>query len=322
MAVANSSACPIFMRPDMHDTTTGNHAINLDAIGATLPANLSTNPEQTGQECCLVQIYPADVVDGMVLLDDNKLLIGRDPAAGLCLPNGSVSRHHVEISLASNGNYVLQDLQSTNGTLVNGQRIATAELESGDTVKIGTYLFKFLAAGSVESQYHETVYTAMTQDALTGAMNKRYLLEALSRELARSRRQSSELAVVMMDIDHFKCVNDTHGHLVGDEVLREFGRRLHQLCREDDLFARYGGEEFCLCVFGATRSDVEDITNRCLDVIRSTPFQSAAGQLAITASFGVALHSEFADADTLGLINQADKRLYQAKECGRDRVCF
>lgn len=306
----------------MHDTTTGNHAINLDAIGATLPANHDAPSLRTGQECCLVQIYPADVVDGMILLDNSPLLVGRDPAAGLCLPNGSVSRHHVEIAPSPSGSYTLKDLQSTNGTLVNSQKTAAVELQSGDTIKIGTYLFKFLAAGSVESQYHETVYTAMTQDALTGAMNKRYLLETLNRELARCRRQSSELAAVMIDIDHFKGINDSHGHLVGDEVLREFGRRLHQLCREDDLFARYGGEEFCLCVFGASRANVEDITNRCLDVIRETLFQSSAGPLAITASFGVALHSEFPDADTLGLINEADKRLYQAKESGRDRVCF
>ncbi|GAB5405520.1 MAG: GGDEF domain-containing protein [Aureliella sp.] len=274
------------------------------------------------QECCLVQIYPTDIVDGMILLDDELFVVGRDPTNELCLPDSSVSRVHAEFKPQQNGHYRVTDLNSTNGITVNEQQVDSQTLVAGDTIQIGCYLFKFLAAGSVESQYHETVYSALTTDALTGAMNKRYMQETLDREIARARRQDTELAIVMLDIDHFKSINDTHGHLVGDEVLREFSARIHNICREDDLFARYGGEEFCLCTFFADRREVQEITQRCLQAVAQTAFDTTAGPLKVTASFGVAFLSEHPDHDRLGIIGEADKKLYEAKSSGRNRICF
>lgn len=272
-----------------------------------------------GQECCLVQIYPADVVSGMLLLETNRLVVGRDPAVDLPLVDSSVSRQHAAFIAESTG-YRIQDLGSTNGTLVNGARVTDRSLRSGDTIQIGSFIFKFLSAGSVESKYHETIYSAMTRDALTGAMNKRYLLDSLNREVARAVRQQQVLSVLMLDIDHFKSVNDNHGHLVGDEVLREFGQRILADCREEDLLARYGGEEFCLVLCASWREEAMEIANRYRRAIADTPFTTAAGSLNITASFGLACFDPFTPATPDELIRFADEKLYEAKRSGRNRV--
>jgi len=271
------------------------------------------------KEVCLVQIYPADVVDGMMLLEKDSLVLGRDAACDLVLADHSVSRQHASITLDREF-YYAEDLDSTNGTFVNGNLIRRCRLESGDTVQVGTFIFKFLSAGSVESQYHETVYTAMTRDGLTGTMNKRYLLESMQREIARCARQNQPLSVVMIDIDHFKSVNDTYGHLVGDEVLREFGRRLLSICREDSLLARYGGEEFSLLLSSTDAVEAIEICERCRSEIADTPFATCAGPLTITASFGIGCLPGGEALPGAELIKIADDRLYDAKRRGRNRV--
>lgn len=277
------------------------------------------NPPVEASECCLVQIYPADVVDGMLLLEEPVLTIGRSEDCTMCLPDSSVSRRHGELRRTKTG-FTLVDTGSTNGVLVNGQRTDEYHLQAGDTIQIGCYMFKFLSAGSVESQYHETVYSAMTRDALTGTMNKRYLLEAMQREVAHCVRRKDTLSVVMLDIDFFKSVNDTQGHLVGDEVLREFGRRVSSICRADDLLARYGGEEFCAVLFGSNLDEALGMAERCRAIVADSPFDTAAGPLAITASFGVAVLDQSKNEGPLDLINRADLKLYDAKNAGRNRV--
>ncbi|MCM2373226.1 diguanylate cyclase [Aporhodopirellula aestuarii] len=297
------------------------HLVNEAEAEATMQQlGFHTPDDAVGNESCLVQIYPADVIDGMLLLEHDFLAIGRDISCDLVLDDASVSRRHVQLIQTLEG-HALQDLGSTNGTLVNGTPIEGRHvLSSGDNISIGSFIFKYLSAGSVESQYHETVYLSLTRDALTGTMNKRYLLESMQREMARSLRRSQSLAVVMMDIDFFKSVNDTHGHLVGDEVLREFGRRLLSTCREDDLLARYGGEEFSLLMASTERDEAIEIAERCRMVISQDPFETAIGPLNITASFGVACYDGGQTMKALELIKIADDRLYEAKRDGRNRV--
>ncbi|XZE53404.1 diguanylate cyclase [Planctomycetaceae bacterium SH139] len=276
--------------------------------------------ENTNNQSCLVQIYPPDIVDGMVLIEQAVLQLGRDIQVDMVLADASVSRHHAEICKTENG-YKIRDLDSTNGTLVNGHPVREQLLNSGDTIRIGSFLFRFLSAGSIESQYHETVYGALTRDALTGTFNKRYLLDAMNRELSRAMRQQAPLSLMMLDIDHFKQTNDTHGHLAGDEVLREFATRIMSALREDDMLARFGGEEFCILLCGTDQSEALEIAERCRLALVTQPFATSVGPLAISASFGVACLDHALEPSAVELIEQADQLLYRAKESGRNRVC-
>ncbi|WP_182865885.1 GGDEF domain-containing protein [Rhodopirellula sp. JC639] len=287
---------------------------------ATLQRSPDPSLSHRNDQSCLVQIYPPDVVDGMLLIEKDELLIGRESGSDLLLRDTSVSRQHAVIRRTESG-FELEDLDSTNGTFVGGHQVKRACLNSGDTIRLGSFLFKFLSAGSVESQYHETVYSALTRDALTGTMNKRYLLETLNRSIAAAVRQQQPLTVVMLDIDHFKSVNDNYGHLVGDEVLREFGKRVSAGCREDDLLARYGGEEFCLLLSATAADEAAEVAERCRHAVCDQPFQTAAGPLEITASFGFAVLDHQHGETGMELIRRADQQLYQAKRKGRNRVC-
>ncbi|WP_372719579.1 diguanylate cyclase [Novipirellula sp.] len=293
----------------------------VDLTEATLRRQRLVDPSPTEDECCLVQIYPPDVIEGMLLLEEEEFSIGRSPETDLPLFDSSVSRQHAML-IRGNEGYRIRDLGSTNGTFVNEKVVhPDCALRSGDTIRIGSFLFRFLSAGCVETHYHETVYSVMTRDALTGTMNKRYLMEALNREIARSIRAKMEMSVVMLDIDHFKSINDTHGHLVGDEVLRTFGQRVGEICRSDDLLARYGGEEFCLLLAATGHKDAHEMAERCRHAIADTPFDTAAGALAITASFGFAVLNPSEPKSASGLLGAADQQLYEAKRSGRNRVC-
>ncbi|WDQ16643.1 GGDEF domain-containing protein [Rhodopirellula sp. P2] len=292
----------------------------LDESEATLRQQPTVPTCESNNECCLVQIYPPDVIEGMLLLEQDEFQIGRSPDSDLPLFDNSVSRQHAKLIRGQDG-YLIRDLGSTNGTLVNETVIqADRSLESGDTVRIGSFLFRFLSADSIETQYHETVYNALTRDALTGAMNKRFLTEAMDRELSRSTRAQLQMAVIMLDIDHFKSVNDTHGHLVGDDVLRTFGQRIQAFCRADDMLARYGGEEFCLLLAATGREDAMEIAERCRATIADTPFATSIGPLPITASFGVAVSDPDQAQSVKDLIGSADQQLYEAKRSGRNQV--
>ncbi|MFK7769183.1 MAG: diguanylate cyclase [Mariniblastus sp.] len=290
-----------------------------EAHDATIQKTVANCIEPPATESCLVQIYPPDVVDGMMKLNETVVL-GRDQSSSCVLADNSVSRRHAEVSPTQDG-YCIRDLGSTNGTLVNGEQIEQRDLNSGDTIQVGSFLFRFLTAGSVESKYHETVYTALTRDALTGTMNRRYMIESLNREITRSKRSGDTVAVAMLDIDHFKSVNDTHGHLVGDEVLSEFGQRITNVDRADDMLARFGGEEFCLVLSATEKAEAEAVLERCRKSIADKRFATAAGEIPITASFGFVCVKPSDEMTVNEILEEADKYLYEAKNSGRNRIC-
>ncbi|WP_149498923.1 diguanylate cyclase [Roseiconus lacunae] len=284
------------------------------------PFSVQESYRPTAERACLVQIYPADVVDGMMLIESERYLIGRHDDCDLQVNDPSVDERHACLFRKENA-YCLIDLETTNGTIVNDRSIDQTALRSGDTIRIGTFIFKYLSADSVESKYHETLYSALTRDALTGTMNRRYLVETLDRSIATANRQQSCLAIAMVDIDYFKQINDRFGHVVGDAVLREFGQRLLATCRPDDLVARYGGEEFGLLLLGTNPEEATEITHACWHAIRRTPFHTSHAALQVTASFGIACFNPAAPVSRQELLRQADEKLYEAKRSGRNQIC-
>jgi diguanylate cyclase (GGDEF)-like protein len=157
------------------------------------------------------------------------------------------------------------------------------------------------------------------RDSLTGLFNRRYLEGTLERELARCRREGASLSMLMIDIDHFKSVNDTHGHQAGDEVLRVFSRLLQENARAEDIVCRYGGEEFLLVLPKMPLHVARERAAQLLDIFREQTVSFGDLRLQTTISIGIAVTPEHADSAD-GLIRRADDALYQAKHAGRNRV--
>ncbi|NBB94441.1 MAG: diguanylate cyclase [Planctomycetes bacterium] len=169
---------------------------------------------------------------------------------------------------------------------------------------------------------HDQLTHQATHDGLTGLSNRAAIFEALDRERARARRQSAPLAVVMVDLDHFKAVNDTHGHAAGDAVLTKAAQRMVDTCRAYDVVGRYGGEEFLIILAPSTDSDeAGGLAERLRRTIAETPFEVPDGsQLTVTASLGVASTDRIDQASSDHLVHIADEALYAAKDAGRNRV--
>ncbi len=211
---------------------------------------------------------------------------------------------------------------STNGTYCNDEQISReVVLKNGDRVKIGPTIFKFLSGADVEAQYHEEIYRMTIIDGLTQIHNKRYLYEALEREIIRGRRHERDLAILLFDIDHFKRINDVHGHLAGDFVLKELARIVQARIRRDEVFARYGGEEFAIILPGdVARRRGRARRDAAAEGARSTSSCSRPTASSVTISVGAALLQD-SDRAANDLIKRADERLYLAKNSGRNRVC-
>jgi diguanylate cyclase (GGDEF)-like protein len=291
-----------------------------DGWEETIAAKSIKAQAEAGQGC-LLQIHPLQISGHLVELTEAQTTVGRDASCGCSIPDASVSRQHALIEQTDNG-YQVTDLGSTNGTSVNERRITSAVLQPGDRIQFGSYIFKFLSTNHIEMQYHEAVYSMMTRDGLTGTLNKRSFLDIIGREFQRAAHRDTSLSLLLFDIDHFKSVNDTYGHLAGDEVLQEVGRRISQVIAEHDVFARYGGEEFAILLPDVSVAECTQVAERCRAAIEAAPFATSAGDLPVTISVGVADMTGLAGkADASQLIQAADEQLYAAKRGGRNRVC-
>jgi len=271
-----------------------------------------------GGEACLVRIYPPDAELGRKFELAGGATIGRDPSNTIAVESDLVSRRHAEIAARAEAR-IIRDLGSTNGTYVNGAPITETELRSGDLVKVGDVIFKFLHGGSIEALYHEEIYRMTIIDGLTEAYNKRYLLEHLEREISRCRRYGRRVALLLFDVDRFKQVNDAHGHLAGDAVLRELAGLVRRRIRREELFARYGGEEFVVVIPEATREAAAQAAESIRRLAAEHRFVFDGTAIPVTISVGVGLFDERVSGP-LDLLRAADENLYKAKHAGRNCV--
>lgn len=272
-------------------------------------------------EACLVHIYPTGPEMGRrYSLGVDSLVIGRGDDADIGVVDKSASRQHARVEPVTDG-YLVTDLGSRNGTYVNAERIEHPRvLGDGDYLSVGNCIFRFLTGGNVEAEYHEEIYRLTIIDGLTRVHNKRYLMEFLDRELARSIRHRRPLSVLMFDLDRFKAINDGYGHHCGDIVLRDLSERLNRGIRREDLFARYGGEEFALVLVETPNDAAVEVAQRLRQAVCADPFCVDGETLHITLSVGVSSTYGEAPLSPDDLIKQADANLYTAKRTGRNRV--
>ena len=269
---------------------------------------------------CLVLIYPPGPEMGKRFpLTTDEVVLGRGSDCDVQIDRDSVSRRHARV-FREEGVWMAEDLESTNGTYVNDVPIRRSPLRDSDFLKVGAAIFKFLSGTGVEASYHEEIYRMTIIDGLTGAHNKRYFLEFLEREIARCSRYGRPLSLLIFDIDHFKKINDTHGHLTGDTVLKGVSETLKQTLRATSTAYRYGGEEIAIILPLSSREDARTFAERLRKKIEAQSFTSETGQkLKVTVSLGAAEYGNEM-TDFKELISQADTALYRAKQSGRNQT--
>lgn len=274
-----------------------------------------------------------DKLGTVVRIDRAKLVIGRDSdVVDLALDDDVSSRVHAQVFSITTDNgdkqYWLSDLGSTNGTLLNGFTVPQQEsrlLQDGDKIKIGRQLFKFAMLDELEVEYQKRVHELIVHDDLTGLLTRKSFSLELEREIVRSQRHRHEFCILMMDIDFFKKVNDTYGHLIGSEVLRHTAKVIQQTLRDSDVLARYGGEEFIAILPETPKDKGAEAAERVREAMEKYDFPASIHDpdthLHITISIGVA---DFPNDSSLAnnLIEAADFALYEAKQTGRNRVCL
>ncbi|HUJ61723.1 MAG TPA: GGDEF domain-containing protein [Kofleriaceae bacterium] len=249
------------------------------------------------------------------------VLIGRSPKAEIRIDDDGMSRSHARIHYEAGAAWV-EDLASRNGTFVNGERIAAAvKLEDGDKIQVGrATVLRFAFQDALDESFHENLMSSALRDGLTKLFNKRYLLDRLDSELKFAVRHEAALSLIMLDLDHFKRINDTQGHLAGDAVLSHLASVLTRAVRNEDVVARFGGEEFAIVLRAIGIEHAAGLAERLRKLIENTAIPFQGRELKATVSIGVAGYPSTPVKTPDQLVEAADQALYRAKHAGRNRV--
>ncbi len=253
-----------------------------------------------------------------------EMVIGRKEGNDIVVRDDGVSRRHASI-LAEGGGARVRDLGSQNGTFVDGTRVEDRRLEDGDRIHIGAHsTFKFCFSDDLEAEYQRKLAEGALHEPLTGLYNRRHFMERLGIELGAAHRRGRTVALLLIDIDHFKKVNDAHGHVAGDEVLKAISQVMQGALRKEDVLARYGGEEFVVLARETSLAGGRSLAERVRKAVERSHLSWQGHALSLTVSVGVAVntgagHFE-AGVTERTLIEAADRALYRAKQAGRNRA--
>lgn len=257
-------------------------------------------------------------------IDKDEFMIGRVDNCDLKIEDELVSRHHCKILMTPDGAQIV-DLASTNGTLINGRRVDKTFLQEGDQIQVGSAtIFKFHLQEEVEKKFLNDLFNAATKDFLTNLFNKRYFLERFADEFFHYQRHGGKLSVLVIDIDFFKKVNDTYGHLAGDMALQKVAHYLLTNTRKDDMVARFGGEEFVIFMRDCDSEQARVLAEHLRTGVAAIKIQNQQVQFQVTVSIGIATLSDQTKTKFVkfeNLLQEADTQLYKAKSSGRNKVC-
>src|SRR5713101_327798 len=264
-------------------------------------------------------------------LDRAQVTVGRALDADIRVNDSRASRLHARIITEPDESgvtrYRLKDLDSTNGTILNGKAIDQALLQDGDKFEVGDQLIRFEMLDEIDREFQQQIHRLLVHDELTGLLTSKSFFSEMRREAARAEAESMPFCVLMMDLDYFKEVNDTYGHLVGSETLEEVGAVIKQTLRAGDVGARFGGEEFAAFLLDADYAQALIAAERVRSTIEQHEFSAvrkgSSGELKthrLTISVGVAAYPDDA-RDPIQLVELADSALYRAKRNGRNCVC-
>ncbi len=258
-------------------------------------------------------------VGEMIALKESTVL-GRGGDADVRLVEEKMSRRHCRLYIEGDEAFI-EDLGSSNGTFVNGKRIQTQKLSDGDKIQVGeTTILKFTYNDQLEENFQRQMYDSALRDGLTKLFNKKYFHDRLGSEFAFTQRHRTPLSLILFDIDHFKKVNDTLGHLAGDRVLTALATHVLKLVRTEDVLARYGGEEFAVLCRQTDVSKAQTIGERIRASVEHLEIPFNGERVPITISMGVAMIPDRHIGSVDDFIGVTDAALYEAKRGGRNRV--
>jgi diguanylate cyclase (GGDEF)-like protein len=299
------STTPVAHQPGLHEPTAVLKAVQRAGSGNLAP---------------VIMVMSGQHIGLMFTVSQAATVIGRDGSADVQLQDGGVSRQHCKVS-ARGLEVTLEDLGSTNGTFVNRNQVTRCVLANGDQIELGRQTtLKFAYQDEQEQAFQQGLYNASVRDHLTGSFNKRYFMDRLRAEHASALRHKLPLSLLLFDLDHFKSVNDTFGHGVGDLVLKRLASVVAQAVRADDIFARFGGEEFVVISRNLTQSNAHAFAERLREIIERTEIEGVPG-LRVTISIGFATLTPGGPSLSIeALLEAADRQLYVAKRAGRNRV--
>jgi len=197
-----------------------------------------------------------DLLAVPIPLEREEVILGRALEADVRINDSRVSRQHARVTAILNletetTEYVLTDLTSRNGTLLNGQKVKREILQHGDKITVGAHILRFEMLDEIDREYQRQIRRLLSHDDLTGLLSSRSFFSELRRESERAKQERRVFCVLMMDIDFFKNVNDTYGHLTGSKTIEEIGQCITQSLRSGDAAARFGGEEFAAFLLDA-----------------------------------------------------------------------
>jgi diguanylate cyclase (GGDEF)-like protein len=282
-------------------------------------------PEQESRPLLRYLIVVRGGIPGTMLpLVQSASSLGRSAENTFPLADGTVSRWHAVISIDPAGEAWVTDLGSSNGTYLDGKRIpvhAPFSVKDGSRIQIGaSTLLKYLKLDPCEEGFQREMYERAVRDALTGLYNRSYFLSQVGPLAELNALCELGLAIILVDLDHFKRINDHHGHPVGDRVLKEVAEVLRESTRPEDLVARYGGEEFIVALPTSSLDQAFERAERIRSQLATRDMRACAKGLRVTASLGLSYAPPARIHHVAALITLADEALYEAKRNGRNRV--
>jgi diguanylate cyclase (GGDEF)-like protein len=280
-------------------------------------------PKQQGQQKFYLIIVDGDNAGKIYSLDKKTITIGRSDEFDIQLADSSCSREQAIIEFNDNNKPVLKDLDSTNGTFVNGAKITEINIEDGDKILLGfSSVFMFAIQDSLEAKFQMNLYESSINDSLTGAFNQKYFFDALSKAFSYSSRHHTSLGLLMLDIDFFKKINDTYGHIVGDIVLKEVVKRIENNLRNEDILCRYGGDEFAVIIRDFKYGFVKIAAERIRLVFDGRSINCKDHKVNISLSIGAATIDNENITTPEDMIKLADANLYKAKQSGGNCIAI
>jgi diguanylate cyclase (GGDEF)-like protein len=273
------------------------------------------------KQAALVVMQGSESEIGTHIKLDRPVTIGRDPTTELPLQDEGISRRHCRVYFETGKNaFFIEDLHSTNGTLLNGKAIsAPKKLEAGDRIYVGACVLKFTYADALEVGYHAQMDALVGTDDLTGLIAKRRFDAAYVRAVEHARAIREPLAVLMLDLDGLKQINDTHGHPVGAHTIAEVGKLIGQVVSSRGAACRFGGDEFAAFLPSVAKAEGKEIGEAIRTALANHKFEKDGVVVRPTISIGVAAFPDDGSTADL-LLRKADEALYRAKNSGRDRV--